>query len=409
MQKSGGAAILMKSISEAFEATDLMAGTRELNDKPLTPYSDEAIDFLSDLSSTLIKEPNIRALSDVVSFAFWCRRSHLVELKNQFIEKEGPLRYGRGIAFHIAPSNVPVNFAFSYAFSLLAGNVNIVRVPSKDFAQVRVICDTIDKVLVRHQRILKRSAFIKYPAVDEVTEAFSAYADARLIWGGDKTIAHIRSLPCKPRSVDAVFSDRYSLAVIGGKAVAELSNEGMRILAEKFYNDTYLMDQNACSSPQLVLWLGADESNKRRFWAAVADYASTKYELQAAVSIEKYVRVSSDACAGRVEHIFRDSHSYLYLVSLDDDVSVLEDCRGVGGYFYERDIVSFDDVVPFVNEKYQTVSYYGVAAREIADALLRGCSKGIDRIVPIGKAMDIDIVWDGYDLVDVLSRTIDMR
>jgi hypothetical protein len=29
---------------------------------------------------------------------------------------------------------------------------------------------------------------------------------------------------------------------------------------------------------------------------------------------------------------------------------------------------------------------------------------GIDRIVPIGKTTDFNLIWDGYDLINVLSR-----
>ena len=31
---------------------------------------------------------------------------------------------------------------------------------------------------------------------------------------------------------------------------------------------------------------------------------------------------------------------------------------------------------------------------------------GIDRIVPIGRGLDMDLVWDGYDLVRSMSRVI---
>jgi hypothetical protein len=31
---------------------------------------------------------------------------------------------------------------------------------------------------------------------------------------------------------------------------------------------------------------------------------------------------------------------------------------------------------------------------------------GVDRIVPIGTALDIGIYWDGYDLIRTLSRVI---
>ena len=53
---------------------------------------------------------------------------------------------GRGKVLHIAPSNVPMNFAYSFAFGLLSGNINLVRLPSKEFAQIRILCDVIKQV-----------------------------------------------------------------------------------------------------------------------------------------------------------------------------------------------------------------------------------------------------------------------
>ena len=35
--------------------------------------------------------------------------------------------------------------------------------------------------------------------------------------------------------------------------------------------------------------------------------------------------------------------------------------------------------------------------------------EGIDRIVPIGRAMDIGMIWDGYNLKDNLTRIIDIK
>jgi len=34
---------------------------------------------------------------------------------------------------------------------------------------------------------------------------------------------------------------------------------------------------------------------------------------------------------------------------------------------------------------------------------------GIDRIVPIGQALDINFFWDGYDINKILTRIIDIR
>ena len=34
---------------------------------------------------------------------------------------------------------------------------------------------------------------------------------------------------------------------------------------------------------------------------------------------------------------------------------------------------------------------------------------GIDRIVPIGQALDISMIWDGYDLTSSLTRAIELN
>ena len=33
--------------------------------------------------------------------------------------------------------------------------------------------------------------------------------------------------------------------------------------------------------------------------------------------------------------------------------------------------------------------------------------KGIDRIVPFGRGFDMSTIWDGYDIIHSLSRTVD--
>ena len=34
---------------------------------------------------------------------------------------------------------------------------------------------------------------------------------------------------------------------------------------------------------------------------------------------------------------------------------------------------------------------------------------GVDRVVPIGQALNINLVWDGYDLTNKLSREIEIK
>ncbi|MCF0247640.1 MAG: hypothetical protein HUJ86_03440 [Synergistes sp.] len=324
---------------------------------------------------------------------------------------EAAIRLGRGAAFHIAPSNIPINFAFSWFFSLLAGNANIVRLSSKHFPQVEIFCSLVKSLLPKHPEIQKRTALITYPADDDVTASFCAAADARIIWGGDETISSIRRFPTKPRCVDVTFADRYSAAILDGDAVIKCTAPELRRLAEGFYNDTFLMDQNACSSPHILFWINGSEKAKEIFRNELAGVVSERYELQGMTAVDKFVRLCEDALdRPEAESVSRIRGNLIYFVRLSsipkDGASSL---RGKGGYFYEYDIASLDEAAGFVDEKFQTVTYFGVSAEDIRNVVIEKRLSGIDRIVPVGSAMDIDIIWDGYDLVRVLSRVVDAR
>ena len=41
--------------------------------------------------------------------------------------------------------------------------------------------------------------------------------------------------------------------------------------------------------------------------------------------------------------------------------------------------------------------------------VLKNNLKGIDRIVPVGQSLDISLLWDCYDILNILSRGIDVR
>lgn len=86
-------------------------------------FDDTVLDFFDELSKSLMRDPRSRAYSDVISYAFWIRKASLIKVKESFNNK---VKLGRGVAFHIAPSNVPINFAVSLTSALLAGNICIV-------------------------------------------------------------------------------------------------------------------------------------------------------------------------------------------------------------------------------------------------------------------------------------------
>ena len=388
------------------DVTYLIGGS-EICTRPLQPYHDEVCEFLSDLSHRLTKYRGSEDYPDINSFGFWCRRRNIENLKKRF--SDGTMRLGRGLLFHITPTNVPVNFAYSFAFGLLAGNANIVRVPRRTFPQVEIICDAIANLFNtgKYAEISKMTAFVHYESDDTATEKFSRACNGRIIWGGDETIRNIRRSPIPAQSVEITFADRYSFCLMDAGAVARLAAQELQQLASRFYNDTYLMDQNACSTPHLVVWVGPEkETAKDKFWPEVLAQVRKNYEFDVGISYNKYAQACRDAIKLECVREITRYDNYVYRLTVEKLPADVDRLRGQFGYFFEHDTDDIDLLVEIVNEKYQTLTYFGLEKESLRQFIVNNRLSGIDRIVPIGRALDIDIVWDGYDIVKTLSRII---
>jgi hypothetical protein len=84
----------------------------------------------------------------------------------------------------------------------------------------------------------------------------------------------------------------------------------------------------------------------------------------------------------------------------------IDSFRCAGGYFTEYTAQLLDEIAPIVNEKYQTLAYYGFTQQELADFVRRNRLSGIDRIVPFGKTTAFSLTWDGMNLIERMSRII---
>ena len=369
--------------------------------KPLPPFDETVIESLNDLSGRLLHDPASRQYPDVVTFAFFCRRGNLVKLRELYSSEA--IRLGRGLIFHIAPSNVPVNFAYTFVAGLLAGNTNVVRVSQKQFPQVDLI--------VKHMRAIDmhRVSVVRYPHESNANEVFSAACDVRVIWGGDATIARIRECALPARSFDICFADRYSIAAINADAIIDCGLLNILALAERFYNDTYLFDQNACSAPHLVVWTGSHvEEAKKLFWDAVQQVAEQKYQFQEVMGVDKLTALYKQSCAMPTSEE-QTKNNLLRRVEIAELPTDIDSFRCAGGYFTEYTASSLDEIAPIVNNKYQTLAYFGFEHAELRDFVLRNRLIGIDRIVPFGETTTFSLTWDGMNLIERMSRIIECR
>lgn len=212
--------------------------------------------------------------------------------------------------------------------------------------------------------------------------------------------------------MELAFADRYSICLIAADKILGASQLELKKLAEAFYNDVYLMDQNACSSPHLILWLGGEDEAKDaqyKFWESVSLSVTSKYDLKPVSAIEKYTLLCEKAIALDDISNFEQFGNFIYRIELSKLPENMDSCRGKYGFFYEHVISDMNSVSHIINKKYQTLTYYGVEKELLNDFVVQNHLMGIDRIVPIGNALDIGVIWDGYDIVSSLSRIVDIK
>lgn len=390
----------------------LIGSATHISDRPVEIFSDARIAFLSELSRRLLVAPNVKALPDVVTFAYWCRLANLRRIRESYGMDER-LRMGLGLTFHICPSNVPVNFAFSMAFGLLSGNSCVLRLPSRSSVTVDLLVDTIGSLLVESNNLDVRHnlMLVNFDRDDEVVRFWMSLADGRIVWGGDETVRRMRLLPSKPRSREVAFSDRYSLCVLNPQSIIQMPEPTFRRFCKDMFNDIYLMDQSACSSPQLVAWIGEPDNVRcaqLRLWPAVEDIAEQQYRLQAVHVIDKFVQACRSALANHHVQKIERHKNLLYRLRLDSLDSQQEECRGFFGTIHEVVLHDLNDLASIVSERYQTLTLQGIDAAALRRWIITNRLRGIDRVVPVGRALDMNIVWDGYDMISSLSRLIDV-
>ena len=396
----------------SLKTTVLAGALAAISNKPVEIFNELRVEFLAQLSRCLLAHPASKALPDVVTFAYWCRHANLIRLRTPFLQ-DHRLRMGLGLTFHICPANVPVNFAFSMAFGLLSGNTCVLRLPSKASATADLFVQVIKTQLNDPRYLVLRQALalVQYERNDEISKFWMSQADGRIVWGGDQTVTHMRAFPCKPRSREVAFSDRYSLCVLNPVSILEMEERVFKQFCNNLFNDIYLMDQAACSSPQLIAWVGNQVDAYRaqaKLWPEVVQIAEQKYALQAVQVMDKFVQACRSALAGSHVQAIERHDNLLYRVGLNGIDLDQDVYRGYYGTVYEVVLPHLDELVPIVNERYQTLTVQGIDNVFIREWIVRYQLRGIDRVVPVGRALDMNIVWDGYDMVGSLSRLIDV-
>lgn len=376
--------------------------------KVFRPFNNLCIDFLEDFSKKLKNYKDLKSYPDLIYLMYWCRKERIKKLEHSLTDNQ--YRLGRGLIFHICPSNVPTNFVYSLFFGLLSGNSNIVKISSENSKEKSIIISILKNIFdKRKYKVLKNSNILtEYKASNtKNSEFFSSVCDARVIWGGNKTINDIRKFWIPERSIDITFADRYSISVINLEILKNLNLNRLKILAKKFYYDSYLMNQAACNSPHFVFWVGKKNTKlQNSFWKELNEAVENNFIFDDIHIVDKYTNLMKNI----IEHDnFNKINMYknnLYVVDVHQKVNTIENIRGKNGTFFQKNINNLSKIKYSISKKCQTLTYFGFEKKELEVFLLNNNLSGIDRAVPIGNALNINPIWDGFNVLNELSRII---
>lgn len=396
----------------AAEVEPVLEPLTSISAPSLAPFAAEAIDYCDAVARAILRSPSARSHPALVALAYWMRKASVTRLASQFaaLETEETMLAPRGLVFHVPPTNVDTMFVYSLVVSLLVGNRNVVRISPKRSEQMELLCAILEQPLndASFANIARMTRIVSYGHEPEISTPLSLAADVRVIWGGDETIRAIRSLPAKPSCKDLAFADRYSFAAIDASAYLTAAEGARRALAQQLFNDAYWFDQMACSSPRLVVWTGEPweiDQASPDLWSLVEEQIEEhRYSLPTGVVTAKLGFLYGTAIDRRVEHCRQHSNelSVLRLADLSD----FDRTHPGAGTFFEASVRSLLDLTAFVTRKDQTLTVFG-QPEETVRAFVRATNgRGIDRIVPVGEALTFGRFWDGYDLLQELTRRI---
>ena len=250
---------------------------------------------------------------------------------------------------------------------MISGNNNIVKLPSRNFFQVKYLLEVINHILKKKNfaSLKRRFKFIKYGHEEDISRFLSKIVNARLIWGGDETIKLFKKFETKPRCIDLCFSNRVSGSIINIDSLKKLNSKELFNVVFKFYNDCYLMDQQGCSSPQVIFCLGKKNTK------IVEEFKNLK--------VIRYQKKN-------LNNIGKLKNNY--------------------GTFLEIKLTNISKIKKLIDERFQTLTYYGFEKKKLTNFISKNNLHGIDRMVPFGRAFDMGHIWDGFDIISSLSRKI---
>lgn len=365
-------------------------------------FSGLHLEFLDELSKLLLQNPKYREFPDLITFGFFIRGSNIRKYISTHKIPTDIIAKGVGPALHIAPSNIPINFAFSWLFGFISGCSNLVRMPSKSTNQGEAFLEALGTLmqLPAYKDLERTNYFFRSerdaPELDKIIHRIKAI----IVWGGDETINHFLEKTSNKPIRQLLFPSRQSSLVVKSEAIIkDFESDNTETFLRLLYNDTFLTDCNACSSPSKIFFLGSANESKQAsklFFEKLNDYVFRQNRQPPLVlrMLDSFTPKTFDP-----KRFPLQSHgSAVKTINMNENNPIQGRALRFGT-FSSTSIDSISEIMNCLSKSEQTVTHVGLNNSELGElsALLSGSASSATRLVPMGSALDMNFYWEGRD------------
>jgi len=383
------------------------------------PISPNEVMIIFDSWARCLDDRELDDLPGIIFLRMWLRRGTLEPIIARELGSNGLhggwTDYGRakcrafplGVIGHWPAGNVGIQPLLSMTCALLGGNAALVRVPTSLVDLTRCLLAKLSQSDIGE--VLTRRVFVAAfeHGRKDLHEAMAQAVDGAMIWGGEEAVLQIRALPFPHWARVAVFGPRISIAAMDSGAWSNPVEQ--EPWCTRIARDVWQFDQQACSSPQ-VLFL------ERRAGQPTAQFLQS---LQGAFEVENQGHPRRTIPAGLTSSIYNARASWL--LSATEHRAVFPQrpdwtlLFGSGSDIPKPTqgrtltVLEVDDLHDPISKLDGNVQTLGLGMadpeKERSLACLAG-SRGVDRIVKLGRMHVFVPPWDGADLVRPMVRLV---
>lgn len=127
--------------------------------------------------------------------------------------------------------------------------------------------------------------------------------------------------------------------------------------------------------------------------------------MQPIQAVDKYSAVCALGMSRPgVRYVSKDT--LVVRAELDRLTADVMDYKCGGGCFFEYAAKDLVEIVPVLGKRCQTVAVLGVDRERVRELVFSNGVRGVDRIVPLGETMRLAFIWDGFQMVESMSRYV---